>query len=71
MLEDGLQDRHGVPVPNVVVGQYVVNIRAGIVTTHSLAGKNVFEVTGRSQDCIDHVALACYTIVRLRSISSR
>jgi metal-dependent amidase/aminoacylase/carboxypeptidase family protein len=47
MIDDGLYDEHDVPVPDVVLGQHVANIKAGAVATaagHILAGKNVFEV---------------------------
>lgn len=76
MLEDGLYERYDIPVPDVVLGQHVVNTRAGVVATragYSLAGNKIFEVTihGRGghgsipQDCIDPVVLACYIVVRL------
>jgi metal-dependent amidase/aminoacylase/carboxypeptidase family protein len=69
-------------IPDVVLGQHVVNIRAGHVATcegYSLAGKNVFEVRLRGrgghgsapQDCIDPVVLAAYILVRLQGIISR
>jgi amidohydrolase len=82
MIDDGLYHKRNIPVPDVVLGQHVVNIRAGVIATRagpSLAGKNVFEVTihGRGghgsapQDCIDPVVIACYIVTRLQSIVSR
>jgi amidohydrolase len=82
MIDDGLYSKSYVPIPDVVLGQHVVNIRAGYVATrsgYSLAGKSVFEVHlhGRGghgctpQDCIDPVVLAAYILVRLQGIISR
>ena len=82
MINDGLYQRHGIPVPTVLLGQHVVHGRVGVIATragYSLAGKNIFEVRihGRGghgsapQDCIDPVVLACYIVVRLQSIVSR
>jgi amidohydrolase len=80
MMNDGLYD--DVPVPDVVLGQHVVNTRAGVIGTrsgHTLPGKNVFEVRiyGRGghgstpQDCIDPVVIASYIVIRLQTIISR
>jgi metal-dependent amidase/aminoacylase/carboxypeptidase family protein len=33
MIDDGLYDEHDVPVPDVVLGQHVANIKAGVVAT--------------------------------------
>jgi amidohydrolase len=82
MIDDGLYSKNYVPIPDVVLGQHVVNVRAGYVATrsgHSLAGKRVFEVRlhGRGghgcapQDCIDPILLAAYVLVRLQGIISR
>lgn len=82
MIDDGLYQKRNIPVPDVVFGQHVVNIRAGVIATRagpSLTGKNVFEVTihGRGghgsepQDCIDPVVIACYIVTRLQTIVSR
>ncbi|MCJ1248269.1 hypothetical protein MMC30_005486 [Trapelia coarctata] len=82
MIDDGLYDKGLAPVPDVVLGQHVINIKAGVVATragHVLAGKRVFEVRihGRGghgnapQDCIDPVVLASYIVIRLQSIISR
>lgn len=82
MVNDGLCAKDYAPVPNVVLGQHVVNKRAGYVATregYSLAGKNVFEVKihGRGghgsapQDCIDPIVIAAYIIARLQGIISR
>jgi metal-dependent amidase/aminoacylase/carboxypeptidase family protein len=47
MVDNGLYSKMYAPVLDVVLGQHVVNIRAGYVATragHILAGKNVFEI---------------------------
>ena len=82
MIDDGLYQKGLSPTPDVVLGQHVVNIRAGVIATragHILAGKIVFEVRiyGRGghgsapQDCIDPVVTASYIVIRLQSIISR
>jgi amidohydrolase len=82
MINDGLYDKGYAPKPDFVLGQHVVNIKAGYVATrtgHLLAGKNVFEVRihGRGghgsapQDCIDPIVIAAHIVVRLQSIISR
>jgi len=82
MVEDGLYTKNYAPIPDVVLGQHVVNIRSGYVATRegfSLAGKKVFEVHlhGRGghgsapQDCIDPITMAAYILVRLQGIISR
>jgi amidohydrolase len=82
MIDDGLYTKGYAPVPDVVLGQHVVNIRAGYVATrtgHILAGKNVFEVRihGRGghgsapHECIDPIVIAAHIVVRLQSIISR
>ena len=76
MVDDDLYSKGYAPIPDIVLGQHVVNIRAGYVVTREgncLAGKRVFEVWlhGRvghgsaPQDCIDPVVLAAYILVRL------
>jgi amidohydrolase len=82
MMRDRLYKDESVPQPDVVLGQYMVNIRSGFVATrkgYALAGKAVFKVTilGRGghgsapQGCIDPVVIAAYIIIRLQSIVSR
>jgi metal-dependent amidase/aminoacylase/carboxypeptidase family protein len=82
MIDDGLYSKGYSPIPDVLLGQHVVNIRAGYVATRkgcNLAGKNVFEVRlhGREghgsapQDSINPAMLAAYILVRLQGIISR
>lgn len=82
MIEDGLYGDAGIPKPDVVFGQHVVNIRSGFVATKSgscLAGKNTFVVVifGRGGHgsaphlCIDPVVIAAHIIIRLQTITSR
>ena len=82
MIDDGLYQRGLSPKPDVLLGQHVVNMKAGVIATragHILAGKIVFKVQikGRGghgsapQDCIDPVVTASYIVIRLQSIISR
>lgn len=82
MIEAGLYGSGGIPKPDVVLGQHVVNIRSGFVATRTgscLAGKTTFEVIifGRGGHgatphlCIDPVVIAAHIIIRLQSITSR
>lgn len=83
MVEDGLYgSAAGIPKPDVVLGQHVLNFRSGFVATKKgpcLAGKNTFEVVvfGRGghgaspQLCIDPVVISAHIIVRLQTIISR
>jgi amidohydrolase len=82
MVAAGLYSQGLIPIPNVVLGQHVVNIKSGMIATRSgpsLAGKKVFEVRvhGRGghgsapHECIDPVVIACYIVTRLQSVISR
>jgi amidohydrolase len=82
MIDDGLYEKGYAPVPDVVLGQHVVNNRAGYISTrsgHSLTGKVVLKVRiyGRGgygstpQDCIDPIVIASFIVVRLQTIISR
>lgn len=84
MVDDGLygDGDAGIPKPDVVLGQHVVNIRSGSVATRPgacLAGKTAFEVVifgkgghgATPQFCIDPVVIAAHIIVRLQTIVSR
>ena len=82
MINDGLYSKHDVPVPNVVLGQHVVNSRAGMIATERatawlattiLKFECMAEVAMEvpPQDCIEPVVLACYIVIRLQSIVGR
>lgn len=82
MVDDGLYGLEGVPKPDFVLGQHIVNNKVGtlqIGSGYSLAGKRTFRITipgrgghvGSPQDCIDPVITACHTVVRLQTIVSR
>ena len=82
MVDDGLYGDAGIPKPDIVLGQHVVNIRSGSVATRKgacYAGKTAFEVVifGRGGHgatphfCIDPVVIAAHIIVRLQTIVSR
>ena len=80
MVDDGLYKK--VPVPDVVLGQHVMPLRAGKVGVRTgtvMAAADSFKVTlyGRGghgsmpQLCIDPVLLAANVVVRLQGIVSR
>lgn len=84
MVSDGLYDpgRHGCPIPDIVLGQHVGPIPAGIVASRAgtvMNSSDSFKVTiyGRGghgsmpHRCIDPVVIAAHIIVRLQSIVSR
>jgi len=80
MVDDGLYDK--VPVPDVVLAQHVMPLRAGKVAVKEgtiIAAADSFEITlfGRGghgsmpQLCIDPVLLAANVVVRLQGIVAR
>lgn len=80
MVDDGLYEK--VPVPDVVLGQHVFPIRAGLVASRSgamMAAADSFKITvyGRGghgsmpQQCVDPVVLASNIVLRLQGIVSR
>ncbi|MCJ1388933.1 hypothetical protein MMC18_001784 [Xylographa bjoerkii] len=84
MVEDGLYDpeRHACPLPDVVLGQHVLRLRAGTVATvpgAALSAADSFEITiyGRGGHgsmphlTIDPVVVACHVVVRLQTVVSR
>jgi amidohydrolase len=84
MVDDGLYDpeRHGAPVPDVVLGQHVMCMRAGSVGSKRgtiMAGADSLRVKLKGKGChgsspqrgIDPAVLAAHTVVRLQSIVSR
>lgn len=84
MVEDGLYDseKHGCPVPDILLGQHVLPLPAGFVGTRSgpiMAASDNFRIViyGRGghgaapHRTIDPVVTACHIVVRLQSIVSR
>ncbi|KAJ8120274.1 hypothetical protein O1611_g10408 [Lasiodiplodia mahajangana] len=82
MVDDGLYSEGIVPVPDVLLGQHVVNAKAGsfqLGAGYALAGKRTFKILihGRGghvsnpQFCIDPVVIACFIVIRLQTIVSR
>lgn len=84
MVKDGLYDssRHNCPTPDIVLGQHVAPIRAGIVASKSgaiMSSSDSLKVTifGRGghgsmpHRCIDPVVIASHIVVRFQTIVSR
>ncbi|MFF1571569.1 amidohydrolase [Leifsonia sp. NPDC058292] len=80
MIEDGLYEK--VPVPDVVLGQHVTPLPAGMLGAHSgaaMAAVDTMEVTlhgrgghgSRPETTIDPVVMAAATVMRLQTIVSR
>jgi hippurate hydrolase len=80
MVEDGLYEK--VPVPDVVLGQHVLPLPAGMLGAHpgaALAAVDTMEVTlhGRGghgsqpETTIDPVVMAAATVMRLQTVVSR
>jgi len=66
MIRDGLYAEHGVPSPDVVLGQHIINTKPGALRVgsgYALAGKKAFRIqipgrgghVGTPQNCIDPV----------------
>ncbi|KAI1302257.1 putative zinc metallopeptidase [Xylaria venustula] len=82
MVDDGLYNKYEIPKPDVLLGQHVVNAKAGsfqLGTGYALAGKRTFRVIiyGRGghvsdpQFCVDPVVIACFIVIRLQTVVSR
>ena len=84
MVDDGLYDdkKHACPIPDVVLGQHVFPLRAGMVTTKPgviMSAADSFKITilGRGGHgsmphyCIDPVVIAAKVVVSLQTIVSR
>jgi metal-dependent amidase/aminoacylase/carboxypeptidase family protein len=82
MIDDGLYTNGDVPLPDVVLGQHLVDIRAGYIATradYSLPGKSSFEVKiyGRGshdeerRQNIDPLSTARDIIIDLHNITCR
>lgn len=84
MIQDGLFDpsRHNCPIPDMVLGQHVAPVRAGVVASKAgpmMSSSDSLNVTifGRGghgsmpNRCIDPVVIASHIVVRLQTIVSR
>jgi amidohydrolase len=84
MVIDGLYEtsRHNCPIPDVVLGQHVAPIRAGIVTSKTgaiMSSSDSLKITifGRGghasmpHHCIDPIVIASHIVVRHQTIASR
>ena len=84
MVDDGLYDpsKHACPIPDVVLGQHVFPMRAGMVATRPgivMSAADSFKITvyGRGAHgsmphvSIDPVLTACHVVTRLQGVVSR
>jgi amidohydrolase len=84
MVQDGLydKDKHKCPIPDMVLGQHVAPIRAGVVASKAgpvMSSSDSLKVTifGRGghgsmpHRCIDPIVIASHIVVRLQTIVSR
>jgi amidohydrolase len=82
MVDDGLYTRHECPIPDIVLGQHVAPIRAGVVASKPgaiMSSSDSLKVTvfGRGghgsmpHHCIDPIVIASHIVVRLQTIVSR
>ena len=82
MIDDGLYEKHGCPVPDVVLGQHVIPFPAGEIGIKSgpfMSAADSFRVTiyGRGghgsqpHASIDPVVIASHVVIRLQTIVSR
>ncbi|KAK7425305.1 hypothetical protein QQZ08_008202 [Neonectria magnoliae] len=82
MVDDGLYDRHKIPVPDFLLGQHVMAMRAGSVGSKSgtiMAGADSMKITlsgvgghgSQPHRTIDPAVMAAHVVVRLQSIVSR
>ena len=80
MIEDGLYER--VPTPQVVLGQHVVPMPAGVLGLHpgiAFAASDALQVTlhgrgahaSRPEQAVDPVVMAAATVLRLQTIVAR
>lgn len=82
MVDDGLYTKHKVPVPDFVLGQHVVSMRAGSIGSKVgtlMAGADSMKITlfgkgghgSQPHRTIDPAVMAAYVVVRLQTIVSR
>ncbi len=80
MIDDGLYER--VPVPDIVLGQHVMPLPAGVLSLHggaAMAGADAVRVVlygegghgSRPETTVDPVLMAAATVLRLQGIVSR
>ena len=78
MVADGLYEK--VPIPDVVLGQHIHAIKAGVVALSGgpvLTVVDSFEIYGKSRHvsrpdlCVDPVVTAAHIVVRLQSIVTK
>ncbi|KAF7561196.1 hypothetical protein G7046_g2950 [Stylonectria norvegica] len=82
MVDDGLYHKHKIPVPDFLLGQHVVAMRAGSIGSKAgtiMAGADSLKVTltglgghgSQPHRTIDPAVMAAHVVVRLQSIVSR
>ncbi|GKT96435.1 LOW QUALITY PROTEIN: metal-dependent amidase/aminoacylase/carboxypeptidase [Colletotrichum tofieldiae] len=82
MIDDGLYDKHKIPVPDFVLGQHVMAMRAGSVGSKTgtiMAGADSMKITlsglgghgSQPHRTVDPAVMAAHVVVRLQSIVSR
>ncbi|EMR61776.1 putative metal-dependent amidase aminoacylase carboxypeptidase protein [Eutypa lata UCREL1] len=82
MVDDGLYDKHKIPVPDFVLGQHVMALRAGSVGSKMgtiMAGADSMKITlfgvgghgSQPHRTIDPAVMAAHVVVRLQTITSR
>ena len=82
MVDDGLYTRHQVPIPDIVLGQHIQTLKAGMVALRAgpiLAAVDSFEIRifgkgghgARPDLCIDPIVTASHIVTRLQTIVSR
>ncbi|PSS14900.1 hypothetical protein M430DRAFT_20211 [Amorphotheca resinae ATCC 22711] len=82
MIDDGLYERHKIPVPDFVLGQHVMAMRAGSVGSKMgtiMAGADSMKITlfgvgghgSQPHRTIDPAVMAAHVVVRLQTLVSR
>ena len=82
MVDNGLYTSHAVPVPDIVLDQHIMTIKAGTVARRSgpiLAGVDSFEIRvfgkgghgSRPDICVDPIVTASHIVTRLQTVVSR
>jgi len=82
MVDDGLYTRHGIPVPDFLLGQHVMAMRAGTVGSRrgtAMAGADSLRVRlpglgghgSQPHRTVDPAVLAAHVVVRLQTLVSR
>ncbi|KAI3331447.1 amidohydrolase [Xylariaceae sp. AK1471] len=82
MIDDGLYEKHKIPVPDFVLGQHVMAMRAGSVGSKMgtiMAGADSMKITlfgvgghgSQPHRTIDPAVMAAHVVVRLQTVISR